>query len=706
MKLFTVLCFYLSFIRWIHMEHSLSSYGRALWGKISQAWSLDLRSLSLFRIGLAIVILCDLWLRSRYLMEHYTDVWIYPRSALQALWEAINTVSIHTANGTLWFQEAIFSVHAILALALLVWFRSRIAIIGIWILTVSLQNRNTLINSGADDLLRMVIFWSMFLPLDRYWSWDKDRYDTERKSTSILQIFWVATVAYITQQCLMYWITAYLKFWPEWYITHSAVYEILALESFHLPLSDIVFQFPTVMRFLSASSMIVEFVWPLLLISPFFSTFFRYLGIFLIIGLHAGIVTHISVGIFPWISSISMLALLPSHFWEKIIPRLAPSGSLTVYFDDHCWLCSRWIRIIKNYWTLFGVQFTWLSQAKESIQKISAENDMWVISRGRHNFLGYTGFVELMKQSWLGRPYGFIWNIWPLKIAGNLLYKIISKQRKFCSLPRPIEQYMPSKISTIFTTIIVSISLYCVIIVNFSVMSCHGSWMTFFKAWPLSFASIMQERKLHLFESNGEDKHLWWSGENFTQPKSASSCSKTIGEQYSFVTKHTTVKKIFVTHMNIIWWWTMIPRLDQYWWMFAPDPLNIDQWFVIDGVIKLSTGREIHRDLWKEYVYGTAKDGDISFTKYANPHELTISDRWRKYITLLGYRNNPDYTRYFAEYWCKRYNSEPENPIKLDRFTIFKQTEIIKQNYERSPLITESMWQHCCLKNGCFETKK
>jgi hypothetical protein len=93
-------------------------------------------------------------------------------------------------------------------------------------------------------------------------------------------------------------------------------------------------------------------------------------------------------------------------------------------------------------------------------------------------------------------------------MAGDLLYKIISKQRKFCSLPRPIEQHMPSKIRNIVTAIIVSLSLYCVIIVNFAVMSCHGSWMTFFKAWPLSFVSIMEERKLHLFESTGENKHL------------------------------------------------------------------------------------------------------------------------------------------------------------------------------------------------------
>ena len=152
----------------------------------------------------------------------------------------------------------------------------------------------------------------------------------------------------------------------------------------------------------------VEFIAPLLVIFPFFHTWTRYLGILMIVGLHAGIVTHISVGIFPWVSSISMIALLPSHFWEKIIPRLAPSGSITVYFDDHCGICSRWIRILKNFLCLYGVQFTGLSQAKESIQQISAKNDMWVISRGRKNFLGYSGFVEVMKQSWIGRGYGFI----------------------------------------------------------------------------------------------------------------------------------------------------------------------------------------------------------------------------------------------------------------------------------------------------------
>ena len=59
---------------------------------------------------------------------------------------------------------------------MLVGYRTKIATCIVWALTVSLQNRNMLIHSGADDLLRMVLFWSLFLPLDRYWSWDKNRY--------------------------------------------------------------------------------------------------------------------------------------------------------------------------------------------------------------------------------------------------------------------------------------------------------------------------------------------------------------------------------------------------------------------------------------------------------------------------------------------------------------------------------------------------
>lgn len=182
-----------------------------------------------------------------------------------------------------------------------------------------------------------------------------------------------------------------------------------------------------------------------------------------------------------------------------------------------------------------------------------------------------------------------------------------------------------------------------------------------------------------------------------------------MGPQYTFVEKHAWAQKLLLAHMNFIWWWTFIPRIDQYWGMFAPDPINIDYWFVIDGeLIPKNTTNAIHRDLWKDYAFGDESDGALSFQKYANPKEITISDRWRKYTyNIFGMNRTPDMKKYFAEYWCKKYNWDSGSPYLLDRFTIYGMSETIKPNYERGALKSEILWQHCCLQRGCFkETTK
>ncbi|MCB9807541.1 hypothetical protein H6768_06815 [Candidatus Peribacteria bacterium] len=68
--------------------------------------------------------------------------------------------------------------------------------------------------------------------------------------------------------------------------------------------------------------------------------------------------------------------------------------------------------------------------------------------------------------------------------------------------------------------------------------------------------------------------------------------------------------------------------------MFAPDPANIDYWFVIDGelISRTPDGPIIHRDIWKDFVFGDKSNGYISFSKPENLNTITLSDRWRKYV--------------------------------------------------------------------------
>ena len=120
--------------------------------------ALDLRSLALLRIGVAVLTLRDLVDRARDLTEYYTDTGVLPRALLtreywnQAWW------SLHLSSGELSGQLLLFAVHALAALALLVGWRTRIASWSVYLLTVSLQNRNPLVLDGSDRLLLLLLF--------------------------------------------------------------------------------------------------------------------------------------------------------------------------------------------------------------------------------------------------------------------------------------------------------------------------------------------------------------------------------------------------------------------------------------------------------------------------------------------------------------------------------------------------------------------
>jgi hypothetical protein len=72
----------------------------------------------------------------------------------------------------LFFQALLFGIAAVAALAMLVGYRTRLAVFVVWVLVLSIQVRNPFLDSSADDLLRLLLFWAMFLPLGAYWSVD------------------------------------------------------------------------------------------------------------------------------------------------------------------------------------------------------------------------------------------------------------------------------------------------------------------------------------------------------------------------------------------------------------------------------------------------------------------------------------------------------------------------------------------------------
>ncbi len=65
-----------------------------------------------------------------------------------------------------------FTLHLIFGIMLILGYKTRWAMLAAFIMTTSVHNRNWMVNNGGDDILRSLLFLSVFLPLNRCFSLD------------------------------------------------------------------------------------------------------------------------------------------------------------------------------------------------------------------------------------------------------------------------------------------------------------------------------------------------------------------------------------------------------------------------------------------------------------------------------------------------------------------------------------------------------
>ena len=287
----------------------------------------DLRSLAVMRIGTALIIITDLVLRARDLVAFYTDQGILPRASLYGKVENPWFISLHFLGGTWQFEAALFLLAGLTAVCLLVGYRTKMATILSWFLLISLQARSLYLATGSDVLLRIILFWGLFLPWGKRFSLDQMRNpdDPKRHQHHIISI---GTFALTAQIFFLYWFSFLSKLQPSWILNGNGVYYALNTDHFVTQFGIFLRQFPTVMSILSYLVLFFEGIGPLLLLSPIASGPVRTITIFVFIGMHAGFGTFMTLALFPWISSIAMLGLLPSWFWEKLHSR-------TILYNTH-----------------------------------------------------------------------------------------------------------------------------------------------------------------------------------------------------------------------------------------------------------------------------------------------------------------------------------------------------------------------------------
>lgn len=408
--------------------------------RISNLGALDARSLAAARMLLAAVLLADIYFRAAFLSDHYTDNGFMPRSTLLGEFADRAYVSLHLMSGMLWWQMLLFALSALAATALFVGLRTKWAAFACWILWTSLQGRNDMILHGGDVLIRMLLFWAMFLPLERRYSVDHALRVIEDPEPP-LRVCTPATWAWIIQMALVYWFNAINKYHPEWYGTGDALYFALSLDMFATPFGTWLLQFPDLLRLLAFSALWLEIIAPMLLFIPIYQHWLRTLVVFAFLGFHlVGLTLTMDLGTFPYICAAGWLALLPGIFWDTVEKRLLHPipKHLRIRFDGDCGFCRKMVALVKEALFLNEVPQQ-QTQDDPTLQALMLQKNSWIVEQGTSRHFGFQAITALFDISPL-RILRLAYRAKPVLSAGEALYSRIAANRMRLG---QITKYMP-----------------------------------------------------------------------------------------------------------------------------------------------------------------------------------------------------------------------------------------------------------------------
>lgn len=393
-------------------------------------FGIDLRSLALLRVGLGLVLLYDLGSRAQWLRAHYTDSGVLSRGALLSdtssdWWRW----SLHLIGGDTFTQVLLFAVAMLFALCFLVGYRTRLVTIISWVLLISLQNRNPLILQGGDQLLRVLMFWAMFLPLGARYSIDASLDRSQHKQNPYYS---AATFALLVQVMCLYFFTALLKTDPAWIPDGRAVALALHIDHFATRAGVWLRDLTAVTQGLTYYVWILELLAPVIMFFPVRHVQARLIGLALLATLHLGFFVFLEIGFFPFVDWVALTAFLPSALWDRLGRwRDAPQRrGLQIWYDRDCGFCEKTCYMLRVFLLLPPSIAIRPAQDDATAGRLLQEHYSWVVTDhdGEH-YMKWQALRLLVRRSPLFWPLDWLLALPPLRWAGDRLYTWIGAHR-------------------------------------------------------------------------------------------------------------------------------------------------------------------------------------------------------------------------------------------------------------------------------------
>lgn len=290
-----------------------------MWARV---FAIDYRSLRLFRGFLGLIVLADAFYRSPMVQSMYSDDGVFPRFLLAKTSNSASRLTLLALSGH-WFWAAAL-IMAMAALGVLLFFnvRTRAVSLGLFVILVSLENRNPAFAFGFDQLLRTLVFWSILLP-------GKGEPGRSGFSSAV-------SVGVFLQLAVIYICAGWLKSADDWLWHPDASFSALSNHFYGTDLGAWLTHFHGFLKVSTVAVFMVErFGW-LLFFSPWKTERLRLIGCLLFIFLHAGFGTILDICLFALADIGFIVLFLPTEFWtalsrpfkvEMTPARWIPSGA-------------------------------------------------------------------------------------------------------------------------------------------------------------------------------------------------------------------------------------------------------------------------------------------------------------------------------------------------------------------------------------------
>jgi len=439
----------------------------------SDGFFLDLRSLALFRIGIGLVLIANLIVRLA--MPNYLPVedGVLPTELMN--FGGSCPWSFHFFWHSLWYQNLLICLNFVLCSCYLIGHKTRCVAPLVFLFTLSINYSNCLSFNSGDVQLVLVLLLSCFLPISSFWSVDQVLaagslpvdFKWNSRKTIVVSL---ASAGFVSQIVWIYWLAVSGKSVDSWLFDADAIWGVVNIDYIrYLWFYEFVSSRVWLMQLFSRSAYLLQLLAPFLIVFPSKSGRFRMWGVSILLLMHIGFLPVLKLGLFPWISIFSLMALFPPFIYawfQKDIAKVSPvfEEKAIIFYDKNCKFCFAAVRMIICFFAIQDFVEVKPSCVDDAADSLLRERRSWVVrdSAGALS-IEFTALLELVRLSRWASAFLPLLRLFAL--PGRYFYRAVADHRViswkvYCFLrPRKFNRFGKSLFSDIASIIFILLSL-------------------------------------------------------------------------------------------------------------------------------------------------------------------------------------------------------------------------------------------------------